>query len=101
MTKKQFLKTFKFEGYMSPTLFTSVLDGKKYAVSGGTWIEVPEFITYEDVVKSFISLREKSEKSDLEDFIVKVKSSRGKGDYFVKLKNGNWSCTCSGFGFRR
>lgn len=35
------------------------------------------------------------------DIVEKVKSSNGKSNYIVKLQNGQWSCTCTGYSFRK
>lgn len=99
---KDFKKNFKIEGWLPPTTLTSVVDGKKYAISGGNWIHIPNDMTYEEVCAGFIDLRPTLRREkNLGDVYKEVKSSKGKATYKVSYKNSSWNCTCSGFSFRR
>jgi hypothetical protein len=98
---KDFKKNFKIEGYMSATTFTSVVDGRKYAVSGGNWIHIPNDMTFDEVRSAWVDLRVSLVKENHKDLIKEVKSSKGKSSYKVFFQKGSWSCTCSGYGFRR
>ena len=82
----------------NPALTIGV-DGKRYAISGSTWIEVPPETTFEDlsmymVVKQREDNQEEGEKS------WQVKGSKGT-EYTVSFRQGRWSCSCPGFGWRR
>jgi hypothetical protein len=96
---KDFKKNFKIEGWMHPTTITSVIDGRKYAVCGGTWIHIPNDMTFDEVQLGWVDLRPVVKKSN--DIYKEVKSSKGKTTYKVSFRSGSWGCTCSGFGFRR
>lgn len=96
---KDFKKNFKIEGWFHPTTFTSVVDGRKYAVSGGNWIHIPNDMTFEEVQAGYIDIKPKYK--DSKDIFKEVKSSKGKTTYKVSFRSGSWNCTCSGFGFRK
>ena len=96
-----FKKNFKIEGWLDPIIFTSTVDGRKYAISGGNWINIPDDMTHQEVKSGFIDLRLTLKKESHGDIYKEVKSSKGKTSYKVSFKSGSWNCTCSGFGFRR
>ena len=96
-----FKKNFKIEGYLDPVLFTSSVDGRKYAISGSNWIEVPSDMTIDDVRNGFIDKRIELRDRLKSDFSKDVSSSKGKTKYKVSFSSGAWRCTCSGFNFRR
>lgn len=96
---KYFRKNFRLEGLMSPTVMTSAVDGKKYAISGSNWIHIPGDMTFEEVKLGFVDLRPVSKEQD--NVYKEIKSSNGKSTYKVSFRFGSWNCTCSGFGFRR
>ena len=82
----------------NPALTTG-RDGKRYAISGSVWIEVPPGTTLDElpmymVVKQREATQEEGEAS------WQVKGSKGT-EYTVNLRQGQWSCTCPGFGWRR
>lgn len=95
---KDFKKNFKIEGWMHPTTITSVIDGRKYAVCGGTWIHIPNDMTFDEVQLGWIDLKPTLKQNDI---FKEVKSSKGNTTYKVSFRSGSWNCTCSGFGFRR
>ena len=83
---------------LNPALTTGQ-DGKRYAISGSTWIEVPHDTTFEDlpmymVVKQREDIQQQGEAS------WQVTGSKG-SNYTVSLRQGQWSCSCPGFGWRR
>jgi hypothetical protein len=96
---KHFKKHFSIEGHLHPTIIRSVINDKRYAVCGGTWIEIPEDMTFQDVQDGWIKPKSKSESIPM--ISQKVESSKGKKSYTVSHNNGHWSCTCSGYGFRK
>lgn len=98
---KDFKKNFKIEGWLDPVLFTSVVDGRKYAISGSNWIDVPQDMTIDDIRKGFVDKRIEARKKSVNDIHTEVMSSKGKTKYKVSFINGNWKCSCSGFSFRR
>lgn len=99
MDKEDFKKNFKIEGIYHPTIFRSIVSDKVYAVSGGNWVEIPPDMTFEEVQRGWVNTMPKPKKAP--EISKKIESSRGKGSYTVSHKNGAWSCTCSGFGYRR
>lgn len=77
---------------------------KYYAVSGATWIEVPDNTTLEDARELFCWGNEArkywdSTHSDEPEKTIEVKGSRG-NTYKVTKQGDNWKCECSGFQFR-
>jgi hypothetical protein len=98
--KKDFKKNFRLEGFLPPIMFTSMVDGKKYAISGGNWIHVPNDMTIEEVRSGYVCLTA-IKKVDKREINKEVVSSKGNKNYKVSFKGGSWRCTCSGFGFRR
>ena len=98
---KNFKENFRISGFMPPTLFVSPIDGRKFAVSGSTWIHVPDDMTYADICKGYIKTGGEKLVTSQKDFEKEVLSSKGVKKYKVAFKGGSWHCTCSGFGFRR
>lgn len=76
----------------------------KYYLQPG-WIEVSKDFKLSDVEwllpDSVIKYDEEHSKLVTEDKEWKVKASRGNTEYLIKLIGGNFTCTCSGFGFRK
>ncbi len=83
---------------MPPALFTNHL-GVRYAIAGSDWLEVPIDTRFEDLSKYMVFERRKIEKPK-GNKTWSVSGSTGKS-YTVTLENGQYSCTCAGFGFRR
>ena len=82
----------------NPALTTGI-DGKRYAISGSTWIEVPPGTTFDELpMYMVVKQREDNQKEGEESW--QVKGSKGT-EYTVSLRQGQWSCTCPGFGWRR
>ena len=55
---------FKIEGWFPPIKFNSIVDGKTYAVCGSKWIEIPEDMTYDEILKGWICTAKIAEKVD-------------------------------------
>ena len=82
----------------NPALTTG-RDGKRYAISGSVWVEVPPDTTFDElplymVVKKSVNKKVEDEES------WQVPGSKG-ASYTVSFRQGQWSCTCPGFGWRR
>jgi hypothetical protein len=74
--------------------------GKRYAISGSTWIEVTSDVTVEMVVKEWTPIHYvKREFSQTKEY--RVPSSKPGEFYVVKKENGKWSCDCTGFSYRK
>ena len=89
--------------FYHPTIFKGQ-HGKYYAVSGGTWIEVPDDTTLEDAKELFCWGAEArkywdSNYSDEPEKVIEVKGSKG-NTYKVTKQRDKWKCECSGFQFR-
>ena len=96
--KKTELKHYRF--HYPPSMFW--IRGKYYTSTDSGWMELPDGTTLEDLRKVLIDSSIKPKKTG-EDKVqeFQIKSGRGEKYYTVKNKNGDWSCTCTGFGFRR
>ena len=82
----------------NPALTTGQ-DGKRYAISGSTWIEVPHDTTFDELpMYMVVKKREDTQQQGEESW--EVTGSSG-SSYTVSLRQGLWSCTCAGFGWRR
>ena len=83
-----------------PPMLANV-NGKRYAISGSTWIEVPADTVFEDLSKYMVAARWLSPRPEPADTRTwKVKGSKG-NTYTVKLSAGQYTCECAGFSFRR
>lgn len=75
---------------------------KRYAVFTGQWFEVDDSVTLSDVMKVWVKWTPKQK-----DVVAKegnswkVASSKPGKFYTVSFRSNQWSCQCSGFGFRR
>jgi hypothetical protein len=78
-------------------------DGFRLAGCYGTWISVPAHTKIEDLSRYFIvrPYGAPPPESRVEPKTLTVAGSRG-GTYTVRLReNGQTTCTCPGFGYRR
>ena len=80
-----------------PPCLATMVSGKRYAISGSTWIEVPLDTTLDDVHKYMIWKRTKTRTEEVKTW--KVEGSKG-NVYKVTLSGDRWSCTCPGFRWR-
>jgi len=87
-----------------PTIIKSVGQGKTFAVSEGTWIEVPDGSTLEDADKLFCWGTEGRKYWDPDYTEDKnqweVTGSKDK-KYMVTQNGTSWHCECTGYRFRR
>jgi len=81
-----------------PPCLSTMPSGKRYAISGGVWIEVPLDTTRDDLDQYMIWKRPAVEQVETWE----VTGSKGDA-YKVTFGStaGKWSCTCPGFGWRQ
>jgi hypothetical protein len=91
----------KIKSFLPPTLIT--VSSGTYMVAGSQWIKVPSSTAYASVKEAWIPDRDPiiPKRKSVEIKAFNVLSSNGKSSYEVKYENGQWSCECAGFGFRR
>lgn len=83
-----------------PVIHTSIVSGKRYAVGGGNWLELPADATEENLYKWMI-WRQKAPKPKAPPTKEwQVKGSKGR-IYTVLFTENRWSCDCQGFRYRR
>ncbi len=70
---------------------------KRFAISGGTWIEVPLDTTRDELGLYMVWDRPKID--TVERMTWEVEGSKG-NVYKVTLTGDHWSCTCPGFRWR-
>jgi hypothetical protein len=85
-----------------PPVMHVARDGFRLAGCFGTWIRVPEETKIEDLPRYFVVSRPTYiPEAKVQPKTLTVAGSRG-GTYTVRLReNGQTTCTCPGFGFRR
>ena len=83
---------------MPPALYRSI-SGVTYAIAGSVWIEVPDGTTL-DEVSDYMVFKPRQALADHDEKNWTVKGSKG-NFYTVRLKGGQYTCTCAGFGWRR
>ena len=81
-----------------PALFTSHT-GIRYGIAGSVWVEVPAGTTL-DELSEYMVYKPRERQSAAGELVWQVKGSKG-NTYTVKLSDGSYSCTCTGYGFRR
>ena len=84
----------------NPVLSRMPVSGQLYAISGGTWIPVPDGTTRADLPK-YMTWDQPTVASDapqMERWT--VEGSKG-NSYRVEAFNGLWRCSCKGYEFRR
>ncbi len=86
----------------SPILARMPRSGQLYAISGGTWIPVPDGTTRDDLPKYMTwetySAPKATESPQMDRWT--VEGSKG-NSYRVEAYNGSWRCSCKGYEFRR
>jgi len=95
---------FKIKGIYPPVIFTSTISDKVFAVTGASWIEIPNIMTLEEVRTGWTDTMPQVKQEDNFKSITQeweVKSSKGDKTYMVTNHFGSWYCTCVGFGYRR
>ena len=83
---------------MPPAIYRS-WNGKTYGVAGSVWVELPDGTTYEEL-KDYMSYKPRKVPTTHDEKHWTVKGSKG-NFYTVRLKSGQYTCTCAGFGWRR
>jgi len=99
MIRKDFLK-LKITSHMTPMLYES-LSGEKFAIFGGVepgFFKVDKEVTTQDVLGVWTRKKPKKIRNKNQEW--QVDGSKGK-TYMVKLENGQLTCSCPGFSFRR
>jgi len=81
-----------------PALFTAP-SGQRYAISGSVWIPVPDSTTFDDLDRYMVVERPTLPSNRGSRFWT-VKGSKG-NEYRVMERDGQWGCSCPGYGFRR
>lgn len=88
--------------FYPPTVVDMPASGKRYAISGSTWIEVTPDVTQKMVQDCWTPLVPKRIIPLLEEEkTFKAKSSRTGEEYTVTQKGTQWSCSCMGFEYRK
>ena len=84
----------------NPVLSRMPVSGQLYAISGSTWIPVPDGTTRADLPKYMTWERPTmaSDAPQMERWT--VEGSKGQ-TYRVEAFNGAWRCSCKGYEFRR
>ena len=90
---------------MIPPTITQIGEKRWMVFTGpeGGWFRIDDTVTLEMAMNKWIpwSPTAKTVQPPKEDFHeFKIAGSKG-NQYAVTLRNGNWSCECVGFGFRR
>ena len=84
----------------NPVLSRMPVSGQLYAISGSTWIPVPDSTTRADLPKYMTWERPGSAADAPQMERWTVKGSRG-NTYRVEAFNGLWRCSCKGYQYRR
>lgn len=84
----------KFRSFLPPAI--AVIDGQTYVMPN--WIPVPSDTTLEEAYAAWECTQKTPEKSPRQEYL--VEGSKG-AIYKVVSQDGKWTCTCSGFGFRK
>jgi len=86
----------KIKSFLPPTSMES--SNGRWAVAGNQWLPIPKNVTLDMLRNAWIPDRPKKQISKPGQWTIKG----SKGDsYTVTSKDGQWNCTCTGFGFRR
>ena len=93
-------KMIQVKSSLNPAIFKSPSTGKTYVIAGSQpWIEVPEGTTL-DKVQWIPTYKPDKGPLDAREKVFEVEGTRGNKYTVKQAKNGLWSCTCVGFGFR-
>ena len=82
-----------------PMLYTD-MQGRKWAVSGQHWLEVPHDTTLDRVDKYMVVDQRFTPAQSPDVRTYEVQGSTG-NTYTVTQDGDTWTCTCPGFGWRR
>lgn len=86
---------------LSPPAIIPKLGGKTYALLGGKWFEIPSDTKLEDLDEYWEKMYPDTPKISHKDGVWHRVSSKGTKKYKVVLKDGQFSCECPGFMFRK
>ena len=81
-----------------PPILANMPSGR-YAISGATWLRVPDDTTREDLPR-YMVVKAREPDTEATDAMYEVQGSKG-NVYVVKIRGNQWSCTCPGFGWRQ
>ena len=84
----------------NPILSRLPVSGQLYAISGGTWIPVPDGTTRADLPNYMTWEPPQSAADAPQAARWTVKGSKG-NSYRVEAYSGSWRCSCKGYEFRR
>ena len=84
---------------MQPALYTD-REGQKWAISGQHWVKVPSTMTLDRVSEYMVVEYGIPAATSAEVRSYDVVGSTG-NTYTVTEREGIWSCSCPGFGWRR
>lgn len=84
------------KSFLPPTIVET--NQGKWMVAGSQWLPIPNNVTLDMVRAAWIP--ERTERKIFKPGNWKVKGSKG-DSYTVTSQDGQWNCTCPGFGFRR
>ena len=93
----------KISTLFPPTVVTTI-NGRFAVFAGGPnggWYPVSDTFSVEDAQKRWIKMQVTPNKPKTSSTSFKVENSKKNGYYEVKFDKQVWSCTCTGFGFRR
>jgi len=82
-----------------PPILANMPSGR-YAISGTTWIRVPDDTTREDLPRYMVVEQRETPVVSRDVRSYEVQGSKG-DTYTVTDNGGTWTCTCPGFGWRR
>lgn len=88
--------TPSIKSFLPPTIVET--QNGRWAVAGGQWLPIPKTVTFEMLREAWV--RDVTPKKVFKPGNWKVKGSKG-DSYTVTSLDGQWNCTCPGFGFRR
>ena len=82
-----------------PVIHRSIVTGKRYAVGGGEWLEIPEHVTKATLNKWMI-WRQDLPKPKRPKPQTWIHAGSGNRKYVVSFTEERWHCECQGFRYR-
>ena len=93
-------KEYDFRPFEYHMMFSfAIIAGVKYLMP--LWETVPMDCTYDDIRPYYTKKEYLKEVDTSQNNEFQILNSKGNGSYTVVVKNGQWSCGCVGYGFRR
>ena len=93
----------KFTSLLPPTI-VDLPSGRYFIITGethGGWYPIGKDFDYQKVMKGWTQQRTTEKTQKALSQVWQIANSKNQGFYTVSVNNGNWSCSCTGFGFRR